>query len=77
MGIIMTRDDDSRLYFRSNAVDSNFISGEKLAIAFDENLRIEDKEIFIDCLKTGKVSKEQLITNAKLVRRDFQEDGGE
>ena len=62
MGIIMTRDDDSRLYFRSNAEDSNFISGEKLAIAFDENLRIEDKEIFIDCLKTGKVSKEQLIT---------------
>ena len=44
MGIIMTRDDDSRLYFRSNAEDSNFISGERLANAFDENLEKEDKE---------------------------------
>lgn len=62
MGIIMTRDDDSRLYFRSNSEGSNLISGEQLANAFDENLEIEDKEIFIDCLKTGKVSKEQLFT---------------
>lgn len=61
MGIIMTRDDDSRLYFRSNLENSNFISGEQLANAFDENLKKEDKEIFINSLKNGEVNKEQLI----------------
>lgn len=61
MGIILRRDEDSRLYVRSNKDDTGFfVSGEELAKAFDQNIDTANKTQFLENIISGVVTKNEL-----------------
>lgn len=60
IGIISDRDKHIGLYVRTNNKDDGAISGEALAAAFEENILPEKKKLFIDCLKNGFITEQQL-----------------
>ncbi len=60
IGIIIDRDNNAGIYARTNSRKDEFVSGEMLANAFDQNIPAELKTLFFTCLTDGKISKTQL-----------------
>jgi len=60
MGIVSNRESQAGMYVRTNSHGKEFISGEELAAAFDENIKPETKRLFFDCLNNGEISVDQL-----------------
>jgi hypothetical protein len=61
LGIIIDRETDSHIYARTSSEKADFISGESLAIAFNENVPIACKELFFACLSSGTISEDQIL----------------
>ncbi len=61
IGLIIEREKGARLYVRTSKQNEDHISGEELAIAFDENLSKKSKAIFLECLVSGTISEKQLL----------------
>jgi hypothetical protein len=59
IGIVINRDDDG-VYARTNSRGDDFISGQMLASAFNENVSKERKELFFRCLERGEITEANL-----------------
>src|SRR5690606_25074600 len=58
--LVSRRESGSGSYIRTNSQGENFISGESLADAFNNSIRFEIKELFLNCIDEGVVSERQL-----------------
>ncbi|RPA66850.1 hypothetical protein EF405_18870 [Cyclobacteriaceae bacterium YHN15] len=61
VGLVSRRDNEAGIYVRSNSRGSEFISGEALASAFNNNIGSEAKTLFFDCIKKGEITEAQLM----------------
>jgi hypothetical protein len=60
IGIVNNREQVGNIYVRTNSQIEGVISGEMLANAFDENISIEIKSLFFECIKKGFINESQL-----------------
>ena len=58
--IIIERDNNARIYARTNSQEKSFVSGELLADAFDGNITDGSKNLFFDCIENGAIRESQL-----------------
>ncbi len=55
IGLVVERENHSTIYVRTPHTDGIAVSGEDLALAFDENISPKNKNLFFDCIKSGKI----------------------
>lgn len=60
IGVVVERQDSEKIYARTNTGSLDFVSGEKLAEAFNDNISPERKDLFFNCLKNGSINTDQL-----------------
>jgi len=60
IGLISDRESNGGVYVRTSSNNTNFISGEKLASAFNDSISAETKNLFFSCLNDGWISEEEL-----------------
>ena len=60
IGIIIDHEGSGGVYTRTNSRNNEFISGEMLAQAFDQNIPHEKKQLFFSYLSKGQISNEQI-----------------
>lgn len=60
IGIISERNNELGVFVRTNNREDNSVSGEELAEAFDKNISLLNKNLFLKCISTGSISESQL-----------------
>lgn len=60
IGIVSRRENQQKIYVRTPEKTNEYISGETLALAFNENIQPDKKILFFDCLDNGIISEAQL-----------------
>ena len=60
IGIVSRRENQQKIYVRTPEKENEYISGERLAKAFDLNIQAEKKTLFFMCLESGIISEAQL-----------------
>jgi hypothetical protein len=61
IGIVSRRENQQKIYVRTPEKNNEYISGERLAIAFNTNIQPDKKTLFFDCLDNGIISEAQLL----------------
>jgi hypothetical protein len=60
INIVTERGTDETIYVRTNSRETQFVSGEMLANAFNDNVGSNAKKLFLDAVRQGEVKKDQL-----------------
>lgn len=60
IGLISERESGSGVFFRTENETNEYISGEKLANAFDSNISKENKNTLLDCISKGIITEKKL-----------------
>jgi len=60
IGIISARGKEDRIYIRTNDRGNEIVSGELLANAFDQNIADAKKRLFLDSIKEGHITEDEL-----------------
>jgi len=66
------------IYRRTSRKDNNHVSGEELATAFDVNIKPQNKQLFLGCIKKGfvNISELEILTsdfNLKVISQNSKE----
>jgi hypothetical protein len=60
IGIVSRRENQEKIYVRTPEINNEYVSGERLALAFNSNIHPDKKSLFFDCLDNGNISEAQL-----------------
>lgn len=60
IGLIIDRDINGGVYARTNPINDDCVSGEKLAKSFDKCIPEKKKKLFFSCLNDGFITEDQL-----------------